>query len=398
MGALFRQVLAEAVGLPEFLKGRVAVNLQGIVLQDISENDGRMADRFAPKGERRADGQEITGCHIAVDVYKEGFRGLTARSYRGQAGHTDVHVMMPGPFHGLVEERLGGWITVGRIQGKGFQAAGKAENIADIDLLYPQVMDEIDIAGQLPDIIPVRHEGNGKLVLQAGPAKQADRLYDLFENHFRLEILYRLFGVAVQGDIDFGNGIFLQLGDLFRRKLHGIGEKRELHAGIYLQDQVHHFEQMLVQDGLESGEIKEGSMLDHWTKPFCKKNELVEFHYLNNAVMDLCPVVIDKAVLTLQVAGAHRLDADGIRIISNILPEAQRNPLSELAPGYLLHFPNRNFNCFQHIIKIINNPYFKDSIIFRKSAATSEAPPTSPPSTSGLLNSSLALPAFTLPP
>jgi hypothetical protein len=139
-------------------------------------------------------------------------------------------------------------------------------------------------------------------------------------------------------------------------------------------------------------------MLDHWAQPFRKKDELIEFHYLNNAVMNFGPVVIDKAVLTLKVAGAHRLDADGIRIISNILPEAQRYSLSKLASGYLFHFPNRNLNCCQHIIKIVNNPYFKDSIIFRKSAATSEAPPTSPPSTSGLLNSSLALPALTLPP
>src|SRR5712692_4117166 len=52
-----------------------------------------------------------------------------------------------------------------------------------------------------------------------------------------------------------------------------------------------------------------------------------------------------------------------------------------------------------HVLSLENDIYLRAAAqIAMKSSATSDAPPISPPSTSGIANSSLALPGLTLPP
>ncbi len=84
---------------------------------------------------------------------------------------------------------------------------------------------------------------------------------------------------------------------------------------------------------------------------------------------------------------------NGLRIVKRInIPSVDQGfQVKEAEHGLV-------FSLKYDIIGALDNFYFNALMMAVKSPATSEAPPTRPPSKSGQANNSAALPAFTLPP
>lgn len=82
------------------------------------------------------------------------------------------------------------------------------------------------------------------------------------------------------------------------------------------------------------------------------------------------------------------------------LQETQQYLVLSLQDNMIRGGDNLQFTGQSEMVNAITTPenHLRALIIAIKSPATSDAPPTSPPSTSGQANNSAALPAFTLPP
>jgi hypothetical protein len=64
---------------------------------------------------------------------------------------------------------------------------------------------------------------------------------------------------------------------------------------------------VLVHDGLKCRKLEVGSVFNDWFQTFYKQDEIMKLHDLDLTVMYAYAVIIDEAVLALQVAGAGRL-------------------------------------------------------------------------------------------
>jgi hypothetical protein len=113
---------------------------------------------------------------------------------------------------------------------------------------------------------------------------------------------------------------------------------------------------MFVQDRFEGREYKKGCMADHGLHSFRKKHELIKFHDFDDAIVNIGMIIVDKAMLAFQVACAHRLEHDIIRIVGKIFLNAQLYALAQRVPGDLPYFPVCNIYCFKHRIKIHSIP------------------------------------------
>jgi hypothetical protein len=111
-------------------------------------------------------------------------------------------------------------------------------------------------------------------------------------------------------------------------------------------------EKILIEYGFKCGKCEEGSIPDHRGQPFCKNSELLHFHYPNDPVMDLCVIIIYKAMLTFQIASAHRLNSNVIWITCNILPDPQLYPPGKVDPRQSSHLLDCDVEVFQHAVKI----------------------------------------------
>jgi hypothetical protein len=64
---------------------------------------------------------------------------------------------------------------------------------------------------------------------------------------------------------------------------------------------------VLVHDGFKRRELEMGSVFDDWLQTFYKQDKIMKLHDLDLTVMYTDAIIIDEAVLALQVAGACRL-------------------------------------------------------------------------------------------